>query len=94
LERSTPVFIPWIGSVGNVVFWTGEIYGRESDMPGTYSDRCYFTDCQYQVDSIWNVAGFFSPGIYWDMDDINEWNYQRLNQTSFEIWDVHPMPSP
>jgi hypothetical protein len=91
-KRATQDFWPWIDETGNIVYWTGEIRGHESDMPGTSSNRCYFTDCQYKADFSWHDAGLYSSGIYYGSDDDNEWVFQRIDQTSFYIWDVIPLP--
>jgi hypothetical protein len=33
----------WKTAVGATVQWTGEIYNKEDDMPGTATDKCNFT---------------------------------------------------
>lgn len=82
------------------VSWQGEINGRETDMPGTFSNRCHFDDCQYKIagDSWWYIAAFDSTA-----DDqaigftrqahsvLEEWGIYYYDSTDqMEIWDVNP----
>jgi Bacterial Ig-like domain (group 2) len=81
----------WTTALGTVVQWVGEIFNKEDDMPGTASDKCNFTDCQYQVDGGAYVdAGFTARNL--TTDDASEWGVELVSTTAINIWDKKPNP--
>jgi hypothetical protein len=80
----------WIGQTGDRVKYAGEIGNKEDDMPGTSSDRCNFTSCQYYKEGVGFQSAGFSSGSSYDTPDITEWGWEHISGTSFKIWDKHP----
>jgi hypothetical protein len=83
----------WTGITGNYVQWTGEIYGRETDMPGTNSLRCTLNMCNYtcRYDSTWRSPNFLNSGCEVHTSDSTEWGVNPTSQESIEIWDKVPL---
>ena len=80
----------WKNTKGTDVQWTGEIFNKEDDMPGTSGDKCNFTECQYRVDGAAYVdAGFTAADV--TSSDSSEWGSERVNDTAFNIWDQKPL---
>ncbi len=80
----------WKDNTGTHVAWTGEIYNKEDDMPGTNSDKCNFTACQYRVSGgAYQNAGLVAADV--TSDDANEWGAQWVSGTAFNIWDKKPL---
>lgn len=80
----------WVGNTGTSVSCTGELYTRESDMPGTYSSPSIITNCEYKLSGgAFQSTNFAGPGS----DDFQEW-YITVDQngTRVKIWDVNPLP--
>jgi hypothetical protein len=84
----------WVNETGNSVQWSGEIYGRETDMPGTANNPCTLDVCFYKryAEVQWEEAGFFNPGIEIGGSDLSEWYINPLSQSTVEIYDKKPLP--
>lgn len=81
----------WKGKMGTDVQWTGEIFNKEDDMPGTSGDKCNFTECQYCVDGkAFQDAKLVAADI--NSDDSSEWGAEHVSGTAFNIWDKKPLP--
>jgi len=79
---------------GNRTQCSGEIYSKESDIPGTQGDPCVFSE--YEVDTL-GLFGpdFISAGLEdstLGTSDTCEWGYKYINSSEFEIWDKKPLP--
>jgi Bacterial Ig-like domain (group 2) len=80
----------WKDQKGTDVQWTGEIYNKEDDMPGTSGDKCNFTECQYCIaGSAYQDAGFVDADI--NSSDASEWGSERKSGTAFNMWDKKPL---
>lgn len=86
----------WNGDGGQHVAWGGEIYGHETDMPGTEANKCYFESCQYRLYDddfgVWRPADFATT--YLLNDDSTEFKWVRTGESSFYILDKQPLPAP
>jgi hypothetical protein len=81
----------WRTIQGTDVQWTGEIFNKEDDMPGTAGDKCAFTECQYRVSGHnYQDAGLVAGDIR--SDDNSEWGAEFVSATAFNIWDKKPLP--
>lgn len=81
----------WVGKTCERAVWVGEIYNVEDDMPGTSSNRCNFTSCQYKKAGVGDAnAGFVDPNSY-HTSDANEWAWEHVSVTAFNIWDQEPL---
>ncbi len=88
----------WQDKSVRYVAWKGEISAEESDMPGTLSDSCTFTNCQYRLytNPLPMSANFGQP---FDIVDITstgygtyEWGvWVDTGGTTMRIWDVVPI---
>jgi hypothetical protein len=75
---------------GSEVHWSTELLNVEDRLCGTSSQRCEFTQCEYDVNGMLvpndPLAAFeivhdpLTPGD-------NEWGIQWVNGTSFKVWD-------
>lgn len=93
LEWAVTESIPeWTGVTGNYVQWTGEIYCRETDMPGTNTSRCTLDMCNYicRWDSTWRSPQFLETGSEVRTSDPAEWRINVKSQETIEIWDKVP----
>jgi Bacterial Ig-like domain (group 2) len=80
----------WTTRKGTDVQWTGEIFNKEDDMPGTSGNKCNFTECQYRVSgSAYQNAGLVAGDIH--SDDSSEWGAEYISGTEFNIWDKKPL---
>ncbi|MEW5923240.1 MAG: hypothetical protein AB1746_04560 [Candidatus Zixiibacteriota bacterium] len=79
-------------TTGAVASWAGEIYNYEDDMAGTYNDRCIFAGLRYKTISNNNYQKFVISQQDLSSDDTVEWGINRINDTTFEIWDEFPQP--
>ena len=76
---------------GDSVQWTGEIYNKQDDMPGTSGNKCRFSSCQYRKSGASYVnAGLTNSDV--DSDDSSEWGAKRVSATALDIWDKKPNP--
>lgn len=80
----------WLDKMGNSIQWTGEIYGRETDMAGTWDNPCIIMECEF-----WHAgyetstqAHIYPYNIYWS--DSAEWFIDYISPTSVKIWDKYP----
>jgi hypothetical protein len=83
----------WNGTTGNWVIWSGEIRGWESDMPGTLSDSCSFTDCELERNDGqgFRNASFSKPPDNIGTSDPAEWGIHLWGGgNSFSFWDINP----
>jgi hypothetical protein len=81
----------WKNTMGTDAQWTGEIYNKEDDMPGTASDKCSFTECQYCTDgNAYQDAGLVAGDV--SSDDAGEWGAEWVSATAINIWDKKPLP--
>ncbi len=88
----------WKHRTGNLVQWTGEIFNKEDDMPGTSGDKCTFTECKTRVDGHaafananiqrGEVGQASTPGAH----DSAEWGEEYVSGTAINIWDKNPLP--
>jgi hypothetical protein len=79
----------WINNTGNSFRLTGEIHNFEDDMPGTASNPCDFSSCQYKTES----GGYTGIGIAAadvKSDNNTEWTAKWISATEFQIWDNSP----
>ena len=82
----------WENARGQQVSWGGEIFGYETDMPGTNDDRCYFDNCQYKPDGgNWLDADFQTA--FKSNSDTTEFGNERTGDASFLIYDKRPLPT-
>jgi hypothetical protein len=84
----------WKTHVGTDIQWTGEVFNKEDDMPGTAGDKCNFTECQYRTDgNAFQDAGLVAGdvGIASASHDSTEWGEEFVSATAFNIWDKHPL---
>lgn len=89
---SYPAPAAWIGVNGDRANWSGEVHGHESDMPGRNNYRCYFTDCAYDTGYGYKSANFYEAGIPWrNNSDPSEWELQKIDDESFDLWDKNPL---
>lgn len=79
----------WKNATGTTVQWTGEIYNKEDDMPGTEANKCNFSACRYNVDGIYQDAGLVPANVA--SNDPNEWGAEWVSGTAFNIWDKNPL---
>jgi hypothetical protein len=78
----------WSHHVGTSVQWSGEILNKEDDMPGTASNKCELTECQYKTD-----GGSYTDGIDSVVsDDNSEWGGDKVSASAMNIWDKKPNP--
>jgi hypothetical protein len=85
----------WKNKTGTDIQWTGEIYNKEDDMPGTSANKCNFTECQYRTDGkAYQNAGIVAGdvGIPSPSHDANEWGEEWVSGTAINIWDKKPLP--
>jgi hypothetical protein len=69
----------------------GEIYVEETDLVGTAASKCNFTVCKYRLSGgVFIDAGLVAGDMH--SSDRAKWEYHYTNGTSFEIWDVNPLP--
>ncbi len=81
----------WIDRLGEQVQWAGEIYGLETDMPGTYSNRCTIRDCFLRVvDSYYKSANFYDTLYDVGSTDSTRWGIAIEDATGIQIWDKIP----
>jgi hypothetical protein len=82
----------WQTTLGSAVRWGGEVLGLESDMPGTFSNPCRITECQYRpAGGDYHDANFnLSRG--WLKTDTTEWMVKMVDDVSVDVWDVNPLP--
>lgn len=84
----------WKDKTGTDVQWTGEIFNKEDDMPGTAGDKCTFTECKYHREGhAYEGAGLVAGdvGIPSPSHDSNEWGEEWVSGTAFNIWDKKPL---
>lgn len=79
----------WKTATGTAAIWSGEIFNIEDDMPGTATNKCNFTGCQYDVDGIYQDAGLVSTDV--NSSDSNQWGAEWISGTAFNIWDKNPL---
>ena len=80
----------WKGKTGTDVQWTGEIFNKEDDMPGTSGSKCSFTKCKYHVEgAAYRDAGLVAGDVR--SDDSGEWGAEHVSGTAFNIWDKSPL---
>ena len=79
----------WANRKGMSAQYVGEIWGLETDLPGTNGDRCSFSECRYDVN---NQGTWPLTDLRMFSTDRNEWQYLRLSDCAFHIWDVNPHP--
>lgn len=81
----------WKDAKGTNVQYTGEIYNKEDDMPGTAENKVRFSDCKYRVDNgLYQDAGFIVSDLF--TSDAAEWGVERVSGTAIDIWDKNPLP--
>jgi hypothetical protein len=79
----------WTNHLGNSFQYSGEIYNKEDDMPGTSTNRCRFQGCQYRVSGgSYADAGLTAGDV--SSDDSTQWGTSYVDGTTFDIWDVIP----
>jgi hypothetical protein len=80
----------WKGKTGTDVQWTGEIFNKEDDMPGTAGNKCSFTNCQYHTEgNAYQDAALVAGDVH--SDDSGEWGADHVSGTAFDIWDKKPL---
>mgnify|MGYP000851767455 FL=1 len=80
----------WKGQVGQSVQWTGEIFNKQDDMPGTAADKCSVAECQYrQTKKDYTDADLVAGDV--KSDDAAEWGSEWVSKTAFNIWDKKPI---
>lgn len=80
----------WKGTTGTDVQWTGEIFNKEDDMPGTSGNKCSFTNCKYHKEgTAYADAGLVAGDVR--SDDNAEWGAEHVSGTAFNIWDKSPL---
>ena len=89
----------WIGKTIRYASWTGEIDGRETDMPGTLGNKCELKQCKYKKNDgylPWN-ANF---GEASDIIGVTQQSGSRPDEwgiwvdtggMTMKIWDVNPL---
>ncbi len=85
----------WKDTFGDHVQWTGEIFNKEDDMPGTAGNKCSFTECQTRIDGkAFADAGIAAGdvGIPSPSHDSSEWGEEWVSATAINIWDKNPLP--
>jgi len=81
----------WKNKVAGQPSWSGEIFNLQDDMPGTATNKCTFTSCQFRqsggnyVDAGLTAASLFS-------NNFHAWGAELVSATAFNIWDKHPRP--
>lgn len=84
----------WNSKMGTSAQWTGEVYGRETDMAGTSQYPCSLNVCR----SLIYGSGYQSPNFITDPNvriggtDLNEWGIDALGQELLKIWDKNVLP--
>lgn len=77
----------WKNNLGDFIQWTGEIYNKEDDMPGTATNKCEFTQCQYQKDGgAYQDAGITKAHLMKRIES----EVEHVSGTAFNIWDKNP----
>ena len=80
----------WRGKTGTDLQYTGEIYNKEDDMPGTAGSKCSFTECQYRVEGkAYTDAGLVAGNV--KSDDAAQWGAEHVSGTALNIWDKKPI---
>ena len=70
--------------------WTGEIFNKQDDMPGTAADKCSVAECQYrQTKKDYTDADLVAGDV--KSDDAAEWGSEWVSKTAFNIWDKKPI---
>lgn len=82
----------WSTDYGRYASWTGEIFGYETDMPGTNGDRCEFSHCMVQtISGAWDTPSFQTASSY--NADSTEWSINFTPGADwFQIWDQITLP--
>jgi hypothetical protein len=89
----------WIDKAVRYASWTGEIAGRETDMPGTADNKCEFNDCRftYRDATTPTDANFGEPGdlllVTHENDSSlpDEWGiWADIGHNTIRIWDIFP----
>ena len=82
----------WKNKVGDFFQYTGEIFNKEDDMPGTAADKCTFTECKIKKDG---AAAYVDAGLAagnMGNHDAAEWGEEFVSSTAINIWDKKPLP--
>jgi hypothetical protein len=83
----------------NYANWQGEIDGRETDMPGTYSDPCQFDNCMIKISGQGVTGASFVNSTTTATDTLGvspsypqeQWGIDFVpNGNSMWIWDKYP----
>ncbi len=88
--------VHWTGVTRVWANWQGEINGRETDMPGTVSNKCSFNDCQYtQVGGVTQAVNFLTGDLIGATNRPNrppDFGIAFVSGSSgFHIWDIYPL---
>ena len=79
----------WVGKTGETADYSGEIFNKQDDMPGTIENPCNFTGCQFNLDlGAYQPAGLIATDV--KSDDDNEWGANFVSGTALNIYDKHP----
>ena len=80
----------WKNKTGTDVQWTGEIFNKEDDMPGTAGNKCSFTACKFHREGHAYEDAALTAGEV-TSDDSSEWGASHVSATAFDIWDKKPL---
>jgi GT2 family glycosyltransferase len=81
----------WKSLTGGALDWLGEILNLQDDMPGTATDKCTFTGCEYRVSGqSYQSAALVSSNA--TSSNPSQWGVTVVSATEVDIWDINPNP--
>jgi hypothetical protein len=81
----------WKSATNTIASWKGEILNIEDDMPGTSSNKCNFTACQFRrVGAQYESAGITAGDV--TSSNANAWGAEAVGSMALNIWDKTPLP--
>jgi hypothetical protein len=69
----------------------GEIVDKDTDMVGTPTVHCQFSQCKYDIGNGLVDADLTNGGTAYSSDP-NQWQSAIINSTNAEVWDLNPLP--
>jgi hypothetical protein len=82
----------WVNLTGDHIEYYGEVLIKESDLPGTTTNHCRFSNCNYRATggTCNTSAGLAQGGMV--NDYAADWDTSWIDGSTFEIWDENPLP--
>ena len=80
----------FVGCEGVQILGGGEIAHLKSQMVGTPGEHCQYRNIQVLRDESWHDAAISADDMF--SDNIEEWNYEWLSSSGFDVWDEIPTP--